>query len=115
MHDIVTLSSTRGGWEGVISELLPGVRTPEYRIHKREYESHQNPALVVREVDIAGLAGKDPTFQVGDAVAYNQANALITAINGTDYTVEVTFQFTKHLRLTRTVRIPRWRLLIENE
>ena len=114
LHDIITLSAARGSWEGVISELLPGVSEPEYRVRKRVYEAHRNSSVIVRESDISSLSGVAPTFNVGDTITLNASSGIIQAIDDETYTVDVTFQWKPNLQLTRRFMVPRWRILVEN-
>lgn len=114
--EIVTLTAARGGWQGVISKVTSVGDKTAYLVHALKYEVYSRIVDVVLAEDIESSQGFSyPNWQVGDEVVIYDWQGTITAINDTDYIVEIK-QPRKELYYTqiRTHKVPRWRLLIEN-
>lgn len=112
--DIVTLSAARGGWEGVISDIV-SLGDPElYKVENLNYDDRIEGDVIVAGADIASANQNYPTWQVGDSVTLYRISGEITAINGTEYTVHITRRRNKDIVFERDHVVPRWRLLIEN-
>lgn len=119
VEEIVTLSPSRGGWQGVISQVKTVGSKWAYLVHEfdntdPEVFIWQNMAKLVLEEDIASSQGFTyPNWQVGDDVVIGGLAGTIEAISGTTYSIRVNQQ-EKHYTKSRLHEVPRWRLLIEN-
>lgn len=118
-EEIVTLSPSRGGWQGVISDVQTVGGKWAYLVH--EFDNNdpdvfiwQNMAKLVLEEDIASSQGFTyPDWQIGDDVTLGGLAGEIEAINGTEYSIRIE-EAEKHYTKSRLHVVPRWRLLIEN-
>lgn len=113
VDDIVTLSAARGGWQGVISDII--TLSPElYRVENLNYHDRIEGSAIVAGSDIASANTNYPAWQIGDAVTLYQRGGQITAINGRFYTVHIEQVRNDDITFKRDHIVPRWRLLIEN-
>lgn len=109
--EIATLTQSRGGWEGVISEQISATL---YQVMALTYDDRIHGNVIVHEADIASTNTNFPTYSVGDKVSLYRLRGEITAINGTQYTVKIEQRRNKDIVFTRDHVVPRWRLYIEN-
>lgn len=115
VDDIVTLSAARGGWQGVISDILT-LGTPElYQVENLNYDDRiDGGSTIVAGVDIASAHTDYPAWQIGDPVTLYEVAGEITAIDGRMITVRIEQQQNEDITFRRDHIVPRWRLLIEN-
>lgn len=116
--EIVTLKSTRGGWDGVISEPPSvGPQGPEYVVYPLDFYRDDRHVVIVREDDIEPASGNFdyPSWSLNQSVTLYQNTGTIVSIDGNFLTVEVDHVVNKDLTVTRTHTVRRWRLLIENK
>lgn len=114
IDDIVTLSAARGGWQGVISDIV-SLGVPElYRVENLTYDDPVEGSTTVAGSDIVSSNTNYPSWQVGDTVTLYRLQGEITAINGRIITVKVIETRSPDITFTRDHLVPRWRLLIEN-
>lgn len=116
VEEIVTLSAARGGWQGVISRVQTIGDRNAYLVHSLKYVVYSRLSEIVLEQDIASSQGfAYPTWNIGDTVILYKRSGTITAIDGTEYTVEIDIPIPDlYFTRKRFHKVPRWRLLIEN-
>lgn len=114
IDDIVTLSAARGGWQGVISDIV-SLGGPElYRVENLDYDDPIEGSCIVAGSDIASSNTDYPSWQVGSTVTLYRLQGEITQINGRMITVQIIETRSPDITFTRDHIVPRWRLLIEN-
>ncbi|MAO65059.1 MAG: hypothetical protein CL666_08665 [Balneola sp.] len=114
IDDIVTLTSARGGWQGVISDIV-SLGNPElYRVENLTYGDVINGSCIVAGSDIASSNTDYPEWEVGQSVNLYNLRGTIQAIDGRMITVQIIDIRSEDITFTRTHIVPRWRLLIEN-
>lgn len=114
VDDIVTLSAARGGWQGVISDILT-LGDPElYRVENLNYDDRIEGSTTVAGADIVSSHTNYPSWEVGDGVTLYEVGGEITAINGRMITVRIEQIQNREITFSRDHIVPRWRLLIEN-
>lgn len=114
IDDIVTLTAARGGWQGVISDIV-SLGDPElYRVENLTYDDRIEGSCIVAGSDIASSNTSYPNWQVGDSVNLYKLRGTIQAIDGRMITVQIIEIRSQDITYTRAHIVPRWRLLIEN-
>lgn len=114
IDDIVTLSAARGGWQGVISDIITLGDPSLYRVENLDESDVINGSAIVAEVDIADSNTDYPEWQVGQQVTLYRRRGTIEAINGRILSVKIIETRSPDITFERLHHVPRWRLLIEN-
>lgn len=114
VDDIVTLTAARGGWQGVISNIVSLGKPELYRVENLTYDDPIEGSCIVAGADIASSNTDYPAWQVGDTVTLYRLQGEITAIDGRMITVEIIETRSQDITFTRNHIVPRWRILIEN-
>jgi len=114
VDDIVTLTAARGGWQGVISDIVSLGEPKLYRVENLIYDDPINGSVIVSGADVASSNTNYPDWQPGDTVTLYRLQGEITNIDGRMITVQITETRSPDITFTRKHTVPRWRLLIEN-
>lgn len=114
VDDIVTLTAARGGWQGVVSNIVSLGEPDLYRVENLTYDDPIEGSAIVAGGDIASSNTNYPAWQVGDTVTLYRLTGKIKEIDGRMITVEIIETRSEDITFRRNHIVPRWRLLIEN-
>lgn len=113
VDEIITLSTSRGGWEGVISRIES--RSPErYRVESLSPGDREHGSTIVDGSDIVSGHFNYPDWNIGDEVYLGKHRGVITSIVGNFITVYVEEPRNRDVTFRRFHTVRRWRLLIDN-
>lgn len=114
IDDIVTLTAARGGWQGVISDIVSLGSPDLYRVENLDESDLLNGSAIVAGTDIAESNTDYPAWETGQQVTLYRMQGTIEAINGRILSVKVIETRSPDITFERLHHVPRWRLLIEN-